>query len=477
MVDQLWLWILDGNTIITSFPRRWGRNRHDPSEVHESLRERLKITPSEEIQSIYDLALIIIDQCSRVFFDPTRALDQRPEVMDIFSLAIGRVMKHTIIARELLWRKLNFEKARNGPSYLDINPEAMLLRESQEVAEELQIMLKIFDQQLHVVRDFRNILGRMNGESKNEAGEVRLLVKLLRQNQMMAGDKGGIVLPGDHLPVPHSTIQGADDLVELIGSRKAEIQDFELTSLKTAQQLQDQLALKRQQLSISEAKSALISKNESIKQNNTIMALTLVTIFFVCLPSRQVLPCSVSILIKLLQLPLGFLAAFFGMNNEQINQASWMTLNEQIKYMFAVSTGVIAISVSIAFSPWAHAVLSALRIVLTALIKIPILLVLEHSGMRALWKRQNAGLRYLEIKNQHWIRWINDHGDRRKKEKMYEKMWREGEEELIKGVPWKERAAGKVVKWLSFREGKTSGVDVEGLTRNTEAEGDERDIA
>jgi hypothetical protein len=43
------------DTIITSFPRRWGRNKPDPSGVHKSLRERLESTPEEEIQSIYDL--------------------------------------------------------------------------------------------------------------------------------------------------------------------------------------------------------------------------------------------------------------------------------------------------------------------------------------------------------------------------------------------------------------------------------------
>lgn len=85
MVDQLWLWILDGNTIVTSFPQRWGRNKPDPSGVHKSLRERLESTPEEEIQSVYDLALIIIDQCSRVFFDRTKPLDERPEVMDLFA--------------------------------------------------------------------------------------------------------------------------------------------------------------------------------------------------------------------------------------------------------------------------------------------------------------------------------------------------------------------------------------------------------
>jgi hypothetical protein len=291
MVDQLWLWILDGNTIITSFPRRWGRNKPDPSGVHKSLRERLESTPEEEIQSVYDLALIIIDQCSRVFFDRTKPLDQRPEVMDLFASAIGSVTEHTTIAYESFWRNMEIRSmkiAQNSAtgsakhSYLDINPEGTLLRESQDVAEELQIMLRIYNQQLHVVRDFRKILGHMNGESKNETDEVRTLIKLLRYNQIVAGDKGKIAVPlGDSLPVPESTIQEANDLLELIRNRKAEIQDLENAALRTTQQLQGLLSLKQQQASIIEAKAALARADESVKQGRAIMAFTIVTIFFV----------------------------------------------------------------------------------------------------------------------------------------------------------------------------------------------------
>lgn len=291
MVDQLWLWILDGNTIITSFPRRWGRNKPDPSGVHKSLRERLESTPEEEIQSVYDLALIIIDQCSRVFFDRTKPLDQRPEVMDLFASAIGSVTEHTTIAYESFWRNMEIRSmkiAQNSAtgsakhSYLDINPEGTLLRESQDVAEELQIMLRIYNQQLHVVRDFRKILGHMNGESKNETDEVRTLIKLLRYNQIVAGDKGKIAVPlGDSFPVPESTIQEANDLLELIRNRKAEIQDLENAALRTTQQLQGLLSLKQQQASIIEAKAALARADESVKQGRAIMAFTIVTIFFV----------------------------------------------------------------------------------------------------------------------------------------------------------------------------------------------------
>lgn len=92
MVDQLWLWILDGNTIITCFPKCWGRNKPDPSAVHESLRLRLKVARKDEVRSVYDLALLIIDQCSRVFFDRTNALTRQPQVMDLFERRISELV-------------------------------------------------------------------------------------------------------------------------------------------------------------------------------------------------------------------------------------------------------------------------------------------------------------------------------------------------------------------------------------------------
>ncbi|RDL33145.1 uncharacterized protein BP5553_08584 [Venustampulla echinocandica] len=365
MVDQLWLWILDDNTIITSFPRRWGRNKPDPSGVHKSLRVRLAHIPEGQIQSIYDLALIIIDQCSRVFFDRTKPLDQRPEVMDIFASAIGRVTERTTIAYESFWLNMQLRSLNPPPygtentdhRYPDINLEGTLLREVQDIAEELQIMLRIYNQQLHVVKDLRKALGHMNGESKNEPDEMRSLVKLMElwQNQN-ANNPGQISLIRKDV-VPESTIEEANDLLELIKNRKSEIQDLEDAALKTGQRLQGLLSLKQQEASIIEAKAALQLAGESVRQGRAIMAFTVVTIFF---------------------LPLGFFAAFFGMNNQEINDAPWMTLGQQTKYMFGISAAVITISISMAFSPWTRAIL-------TVLVKVPLAYITEYTGLRHFW--------------------------------------------------------------------------------------------
>jgi hypothetical protein len=52
----------------------------------------LKRVHEGEINSIYDLALIIMNQCSTVFFDRTKLVHERPEVFDIFANAIGYVV-------------------------------------------------------------------------------------------------------------------------------------------------------------------------------------------------------------------------------------------------------------------------------------------------------------------------------------------------------------------------------------------------
>jgi hypothetical protein len=148
---------LNGNTTITSIFRRLGRNKPGRSGVHKCLRESLKSATAEEVRSVYDIASIIIDQNSPIFFDRTEPLDRRPEVMNLLASAIGSVTQRTIIAyacfgsnRETRSMGVAMQD-KNNNSFLKINPEGALLRVSHNIAEELQIMLRIYKQQLHIV--------------------------------------------------------------------------------------------------------------------------------------------------------------------------------------------------------------------------------------------------------------------------------------------------------------------------------------
>jgi len=41
---------------------------------------------------VFDLALIIFDECSSILFDRVKTRDRQPQVMDAFSEAIGNVV-------------------------------------------------------------------------------------------------------------------------------------------------------------------------------------------------------------------------------------------------------------------------------------------------------------------------------------------------------------------------------------------------
>lgn len=92
MVDQLWMWVLDDDTILTCFPQRYGSGKEDPSEVHNVIARRLTPPGETSIFSAWDLAVIILDACFDSFFDRTITTDRRPQVLDIFSESIGNIV-------------------------------------------------------------------------------------------------------------------------------------------------------------------------------------------------------------------------------------------------------------------------------------------------------------------------------------------------------------------------------------------------
>jgi hypothetical protein len=70
----------------------------------------LSAARDDEVRSVFDLAIIIIDQCSRVFFDRTKSTDLQPQVMDAFANAIGKVVSK--IFPEYNWTLLKIEDSQ-----------------------------------------------------------------------------------------------------------------------------------------------------------------------------------------------------------------------------------------------------------------------------------------------------------------------------------------------------------------------------
>jgi len=92
MVDQLWLWILDKDLIVTSFPQRWEQPKNDPLNVLDGIIEDMNSKTRPPVKSVYDLAMLISGRCSGVF-DRHRLGDEDFQFLDMFESSIGVVVR------------------------------------------------------------------------------------------------------------------------------------------------------------------------------------------------------------------------------------------------------------------------------------------------------------------------------------------------------------------------------------------------
>ncbi|KAK1856084.1 ankyrin repeat protein [Colletotrichum chrysophilum] len=338
MVDQLWMWILDKKTIITSFPKRYGANKQDPSGVHKSIRTRIKNARKNQIRSVFDVALIILDECSNTFFDRTKTPDRHPQVMDIFGDAIGNLtvsfhhLWHwTKRASQLYVSKFKYEDASHlHPPLLNINPEGKLQREIKDIIDELDIMININNKQKEVIKRFtkhvENIYDssgewRDNSRSPDDDRDYRktassrassLERKLDESNEKEAKEvkEAKRIRERERQEFIWFRKQ-AYDLISDVGDRVLELEGLRKSAESTAQGIKDLLDLKQQQASILQAWQSVKQADETVRQGRSIMIFTIVTIIF---------------------LPLSFMSSVFGMNNSTIGSDK-MTFGDQANFM------------------------------------------------------------------------------------------------------------------------------------------------
>lgn len=97
---------------------------------------------------------------------------------------------------------------RSSPKYLRINPEGTLLREAQDIAEELRMMTRIYAQQLSAVDEFRKSLQRWNKQRpKFDYRKSKPTVDATRRD-------------------PSKDLEIIEEMTEQIGVRKAEIEEL-----------------------------------------------------------------------------------------------------------------------------------------------------------------------------------------------------------------------------------------------------------
>ncbi|KAI1817660.1 hypothetical protein GGS20DRAFT_599259 [Poronia punctata] len=345
MVDQLWMWILDEKTIITCFPKRYGANKQDYSGIHKAIRTRLESQGSCEIRTVFELAIIILDECTKTFFDQARSPDRQPQIIDEFSKAIGniRLWDWTAQARKIYAFQGYVDTTDPHVALLDINPEGKLEREVEDILEELDMML-------HIANIHQEIVKRFIEQVEHILDPEGLLSNTYKRR----GKTESRSRPNPRTPTGNTNdnkkaefqafMLVANECQERVNCHVKDLERLRTSARNAADDVGEHLLrsavvhllnMKQQQASVIQAWQSVKQSEESIKEGRSIMILTLATIVF---------------------LPLSFLTSVFGMNNREFGNNTW-TLREQFLLISVISVAVIFVSLLFAFSSWLRIVI------------------------------------------------------------------------------------------------------------------------
>jgi Mg2+ and Co2+ transporter CorA len=348
VVDQLWLWVI-GNTVVSSFPRKWSREGDVLDRLLQHLGVDKKRAPIHDVQ---DLVNTIITYCVGVFNRPRTVLGLG--LHEYFEEAVGSVAD-----REMKLFRSFEEAAKEDPTMptekseaqrrldnlFQINEEVQLLEETKDIRDELRMILRVLGDQALVMTDMVTVL-----ESSEQQVESR------SAQSPRAGFRRGFrqairnfVHPEQHSPHQVITTSTDGDVeaptrseVVTVGDKErhpiveANIRDFSrMLSHANAsyEALNHLLNLKQKHMSATEARFARKGAEETAKQGNTIMFFTIVTIIFGS---------------------LSFVTTFFALNVSafppgQQNPSPWK-LGHIVGYVAGISVGLAIPFVLIAFT-------------------------------------------------------------------------------------------------------------------------------
>ncbi|KAK1773784.1 hypothetical protein QBC45DRAFT_455261 [Copromyces sp. CBS 386.78] len=340
MVDQLWMWILDEQTIITSFPQSWEKSsKQTINGIHESVRARLRPLGTtqidDQVQSIYEIGLIILTECCSVLLDRTN-LDSQFQVIDTFTEVIGRIRKqHAVMFGHLRhWLSRASLIYRDRSKFVDLSvlhlplldntDEEKLQQELREAMDDLDVMIDIHDQQKDIIRRFCQYA------ENNLSKEKEKLQRFQDQSK---------------------------HLIYKLSNQLNELQRLRKWAQSTAEAMDDLMSQKQHQASLVQAWESVRQANETTSQGRAIMMFTIVTIIFV---------------------PLSFISSIFGMNNVEFTGQGPMALREQFRLMFPISFAIIISTIIIAFS-------KSLRGIVWSIYNYLSTAVVVHLGIYELW--------------------------------------------------------------------------------------------
>ncbi|GAB1742355.1 hypothetical protein NU219Hw_g7905t1 [Hortaea werneckii] len=360
MVDQLWMWILGDDLVVTSFPQRWRQPPKDPLNVLEGIMEEINSTTTESVDNVYDLAILIAGRCFGTF-DQSDVRSDGSRFLDMFESSIGKAMddethffaefdhasrqisgflSSTLAAQSQQMRESNglrktpshkqagnrrhshrpFLRKNEDPmamqTLLDIAEEIELLSDVKDIRDELDMLKLVFQQQTQVIPGVHEAVDTILGNEKESEGKKSKVLNRLGYHE------------------------------RAIDRSVKEIERMDKQAERIYVSIRDLLDLKQKHANAVEASYARIQASETARQGQILMVFTIVTVIF---------------------LPLSFIAAFLDLEIAEYPHrqgSQQLTLGYALKYTLGIGGGIAAICIILALSAnrmqrevrrlWAH---------------------------------------------------------------------------------------------------------------------------
>ncbi|KAH6723387.1 hypothetical protein BKA61DRAFT_10492 [Leptodontidium sp. MPI-SDFR-AT-0119] len=320
MVDQLWLWILDENTIITSFPQNWTHDddKHqiegDPQDVLQSIHKYLTLVNRPPLESVYDLAQLIVYKSLATFCNKPTPYGPM-QILDVYESAIASVTdeetklfnKFAAESKET-WSqdKITGENRRSPEELYNIDQEIEQLKEIKDIQDELHILSVLLESQIPVLQEASDALGKP-AETPEPKPKSSLISQTGRSVQNRIGQT-----------VPYSSEFDFEKLHKMVQEQEVRVKGLKQQAEQANKALNHLLDLKQKQANVSEARSARWTAESTKQQGNIMVLFTLVTIIFA---------------------PLSLLATIFSLR--VVEFPTTLHMGFVVKYMFVVSIAVI----------------------------------------------------------------------------------------------------------------------------------------
>jgi len=299
MVDQLWLWVLNKETVVTFFNPREEDGDDSPlkiADLHDALYTDVNGDPAfaTPCENCLDFAALAVWHAARVFL---LQKEKDLQFFRIFEEYIGVLAEQQTDSYKkfLKYQKESDLAARSAKKPMDNSDDFTALLEIRDIRDELCIMDKLFSEQKYAVEQ---------------------MIEEFREIESFTGK--------------HSAgVDWLSDLTKMILANRKVVEGM----LKNVATVEDAykflLNSKQKQANVAEALLSRFSAKQQAEQNKSVLVFTVITVIF---------------------LPLSFFSSLFGMNaKEWSGEKHNIALKTILIISLSISAAVVIFATTVAF--------------------------------------------------------------------------------------------------------------------------------